>query len=108
MRVRWSVCFLALLLGTGAALAGDLPAAPGSFRAAQDTGIDLSLRPVDLLNVDETSAAPGSFRAAQDAGLPWSHQLSPKWSLEGYQEPAARPVGRDPKELVGVRLKRDL
>ncbi len=110
MRMRWSVSVLALLLGTVAVLAGDLPAAPGSFRAAQDTGLDLSLRPVDLLNVDQTSAAAGSFRAAQDAGLttPWSHELGSKWSLEGYQGPAGPPVWQNSKQPVGIKLKRDL
>jgi hypothetical protein len=110
MPMRWSVSLLALLLGAGAAQAEDLPAAPGSFRAAQDTGIDLGLRPVDFLNVEDVKGAAGSFRAAQDAGLttPWSHELGAKWSLEGYQGPAGPPVWQDPEEPVGIKLKRDL
>jgi hypothetical protein len=108
--MRWSVSLLVLLLGTGAVLAEELPAAPGSFRAAQDTGLDLSLRPVDLLNVDQSRAAPGSFRAAQDAGLttPWSHEIGPKWSLEGYQGPAGPPPWEKSKEPIGIKLKRQL
>ena len=64
-RMRWSVFVLALLLGIGPVLAAELPAAPGSFRAAQETGLDLSLRPVDLLNVDPSRrlrAASGPLR----------------------------------------------
>jgi hypothetical protein len=99
-----------LLLGAGVVLAEEPPAAPGSFRAAQDTGLDLSLRPVDLLNVDPSRAAPGSFRAAQDAGLttPWSHGIGPKWSLEGYQGPAGPPPWEKPREPIGIKLKRQL
>ncbi len=110
MRMRWSVSVLALLLGSGAVLAADAPAAPGSFRAAQETGIDLRLRPVDLLNIDQPQGAPGSFRSAQDAGLttPWSHQIGRKWSLEGFQGPAGPPVWQDPEEPVGIKLKREL
>jgi hypothetical protein len=71
---------------------------PGSFRAAQETGIDFSLRPVDLLNVAPGSAPPGSFRSAQDLGSgPWSRfdRGSP---AAGYQGPGAPPPwagGRD-------------
>jgi hypothetical protein len=108
--MRWSVALLAFLLGTGVLLAEELPAAPGSFRAAQDTGLDLSLRPVDLLNVDLPRGAAGSFRAAQDAGLttPWSREVGPKWSLEGYQGPAGPPAWEAPGQPVGIKLKRDL
>lgn len=59
-------------------------AAPSSFRAAQDQGLDLSLRPIDLINLDR-GAPPGSFRAAQDTGFSY------RWSTEGYQGPGAPP-----------------
>jgi hypothetical protein len=107
--MRWSVFPVAFQLGTGAAMAEEAPAAPGSFRAAQETGLDLGLRPVDLVNVDQ-KAPPGSFRAAQDAGLntPWSREIGPKWSLEGYQGPAGPPAWDRPREPVGIKLKREL
>jgi hypothetical protein len=107
--MRCSVLLVPFLLGTGAALAAEAPAAPGSFRAAQETGLDLSPRPVDLLNVD-AKAPPGSFRAAQEVGLntPWSRELGPKWSLEGYQGPAGPPSWDRPREPVGIKLKREL
>jgi hypothetical protein len=108
--MRWSVSLLALLLGTHAALAQQTPAAPGSFRAAQETGLDLSLRPVDLLNVEPSPAAPGSFRAAQDTGLttPWSREIGSKWSLEGFQGPAGPPPWEKSKQPIGIQLKRQL
>jgi hypothetical protein len=71
---------------------GQTGAAPSSFRAAQDEGLNLSLRPIDLINADRGRATPGSFRAAQDIGLasPWTRfdQRSP---AEGYQGPGAPP-----------------
>jgi hypothetical protein len=109
--MRWSVCHLTLLLlGSGIALAEDPPAPPGSFRAAQETGLDLGLRPVDLLNLEVAKPAAGSFRAAQEAGLttPWSRELGPKWSLEGYQGPAGPPAWEKPGEPVGIKVKREL
>jgi hypothetical protein len=108
--MRWPVSLLALLLAPGAVLTEEPAAAPGALRAAQETGLDLGLRPVDLLNVDASRAPPGSFRAAQDAGLdkPWSREIGPKWSLEGYQGPAGPPAWEGPREPVGIKLKRDL
>lgn len=74
-------------------------AASGSFRAAQETGLDLSLRPVDILNLAPGSAPPGSFRAAQDmGGDAWSRRYGERWSRDGYQGPGAPPPwagGRD-------------
>jgi hypothetical protein len=64
---------------------GQTGAAPSSFRAAQDQGLSLSLRPIDLINLDRRGATPGSFRAAQDTGF------SDRWSTEGYQGPGAPP-----------------
>ena len=62
-------------------------------------GLDLSLRPVDLLNVAPGSAPPGSFRAAQDvSGDAWSGLYGGRWAAEGYQGPGAPPPwagGRD-------------
>ncbi len=109
-RMRWSVFALALLLPAATVLAEEPAAAPGSFRAAQETGLDLSLRPVDLLNIEPQQAAAGSFRAAQDAGLttPWSREVGPKWSLEGYQGPAGPPAWGAPRQPVGLKLKREL
>jgi hypothetical protein len=67
-------------------------APPGSFRGAQETGLDLSLRPVDLLNLAPGSAPSGSFRAAQDiGGDAWSRRYGERWSREGYQGPGAPP-----------------
>lgn len=102
---------LALTLMMGEALAEtpeatDGSASNGSFRAAQEEGLDLSLRPVDLLNVDP-GAAPGSFRAAQDAGKDaWSKPMSQKWALEGYQGPGGPPAWDEQEEPVGVKLMR--
>jgi hypothetical protein len=97
----WAACLilaLAPLAGLWAAENGE--AAPGSFRAAQETGLDLSLRPVDLLNLAPGSAPSGSFRAAQDIGSgdAWSRLYGGRWSAEGYQGPGAPPPwagGRD-------------
>lgn len=63
----------------------DAGAPAGSFRAAQDRGLDFSLRPVDLLNVAPGGAAPGSYRAAQDIGRrhAWSRGLGDGWSGPG-------------------------
>ena len=101
---------LTMTLVAGAALAEtpatDGSASNGSFRAAQEEGLDLSLRPVDLLNVDP-GAAPGSFRAAQDAGKDaWSKPMSQKWALEGYQGPGGPPAWDEQEEPVGVKLMR--
>jgi hypothetical protein len=75
-------------------------AAAGSFRAAQDLGLDYSLRPADILNVPPGGAPPGSFRAAQDAGNSdaWSRRFGDRWSADGYQGPGVPPPwagGRD-------------
>ena len=99
-RSVWAACLilaLAPVTGPGAQEGG---AASGSFRAAQETGLDFSLRPVDLLNVAPGSAPPGSFRAAQDIGTrdAWSQLYGGRWSAEGYQGPGAPPPwagGRD-------------
>lgn len=102
---------VAVALVVGVALAEtpeatDGSAGNGSFRAAQEEGLDLSLRPVDLLNVDP-GAAPGSFRAAQDAGKDaWSKPMSQKWALEGYQGPGGPPAWDEQEEPVGVKLMR--
>jgi hypothetical protein len=71
-------------------------AAPSSFRAAQDEGLNLSLRPIDLINVDR-GAAPGSFRAAQDTGLAWP-RFDQRSASEGYQGPGAPPPWAGGKE----------
>lgn len=86
--------------GVGAPPPCHIPARQGSFRAAQETGLDFSLRPVDLLNVAPGSPPPGSFRAAQDMGSSdaWSRRYGNRWSAEGYQGPGAPPPwagGRD-------------
>lgn len=98
-RPVWAACLIlavAPLVRPGAQEGG---AASGSFRAAQETGLDLSLRPVDLLNVAPGSAPPGSFRAAQDnSGDAWSGLYDGRWSAEGYQGPGVPPPwagGRD-------------
>lgn len=54
-------------------------AAPGSYRQAQELGIDLALRPVDLINQPER-AAPGSFRAAQEVQSPIGRDLGGEWA----------------------------
>jgi hypothetical protein len=54
-------------------------AAPGSFRQAQELGIDLAVRPADLINRPER-AAPGSFRAAQDVRSPIGRDLGGEWA----------------------------
>jgi hypothetical protein len=98
MRGRWmqrslrTACLalaLARWLPAGADEAG---AAAGSFRGAQETGLNLSLRPVDLLNLAPGSAPPGSFRAAQEiGGDAWSRRYGDRWSAQGYQGPGAPP-----------------
>jgi hypothetical protein len=100
-RSLWAVCLI-LVLAHGAGPGADEAdgAAPGSFRAAQETGLDLSLRPVDLLNIAPGSAPSGSFRAAQDVGSgdAWSRLYGGRWSAEGYLGPGAPPPwagGRD-------------
>jgi hypothetical protein len=106
MRGRWmpwsvrAACLILALAaapGPGAQQGG---AASGSFRAAQDVGLDLSLRPVDLLNLTPGSAPSGSFRAAQDIGTrgAWPGLYGERWSAEGYQGPGSPPPwagGRD-------------
>jgi len=97
LRTAWLVVALAPSLPGAEEAAG---AAPGSFRSAQETGLDLSLRPVDLLNVPPGSAPPGSFRAAQDIGArgAWPGLYGERWSREGFQGPGAPPPwagGRD-------------
>ena len=85
-RSVWAACLilaLAHVTGPGADEQGG--AAPGSFRAAQETGLDLSLRPVDLLNIAPGRPPPGSFRAAQDVGS------SNAWSRYGDRYQGAGP-----------------
>ena len=99
-RSAWPVSLvlaLASATGPGAQQGG---AASGSFRAAQDVGLNLSLRPVDLLNLSPGRAPSGSFRAAQDIGTrnAWPGLYGERWSAEGYQGPGAPPPwagGRD-------------
>lgn len=97
---RWTrgsahaACLLLALaaLAQSRAQDGETAAAPSSFRAAQEEGLDLSLRPIDLINADRARATPGSFRAAQDIGLasPWS-RFDQRAPAEGYQGPGAPP-----------------
>ena len=98
-RSVWAACLILALAPLARPGAQEGVAAQGSFRAAQETGLDFSLRPVDLLNVAPGSAPPGSFRAAQDAGsASWVQQYGDRWSSEGYQGPGAPPPwagGRD-------------
>ena len=103
-RLRWSVraaYLIPALIALATPRADEAGgAAPGSFRAAQDVGLDFSLRPVDLLNVAPGNAPPGSFRAAQDigGGDAWSRRYGERWSSQGYQGPGAPPGwagGRD-------------
>jgi hypothetical protein len=107
--MRWSVRAACLILGLAALPelraddddgGTDTGAAAGSFRAAQELGLDYSVRPVDILNIAPGGAPPGSFRAAQDAGTKdlWSRRYGDRWSAEGYQGPGAPPPwagGRD-------------
>jgi hypothetical protein len=98
-RSVWAACLILALVPLTRPGA-DEGAAPGSFRAAQETGLDFSLRPVDLLNIAPGSAPPGSFRAAQDIRTrdAWSQPYGDRWSAEGYQGPGAPPPwagGRD-------------
>jgi hypothetical protein len=100
--MRWSVwaCLILALTPPTRPGADEDGTASGSFRAAQETGLDFSLRPVDLLNVAPGSPPPGSFRAAQDMGSSdaWSRRYGNRWSAEGYQGPGAPPPwagGRD-------------
>jgi hypothetical protein len=95
----WAAWLISALSAPAAPRADEASPAPGSFRAAQEVGLDFSLRPVDLLNVAPSSAPPGSFRAAQDIGGDlWSRRYGDRWSVEGYQGPGAPPAwagGRD-------------
>ncbi len=107
--MRWSVRAACLILGLAALpdlraddddSGADTAAAAGSFRAAQELGLDYSIRPVDILNIAPGGAPPGSFRAAQDAGTGdrWSRRYGDRWSAEGYQGPGTPPPwagGRD-------------
>jgi hypothetical protein len=102
--IAWLLVTLALLPRSGADEAAG--GAPGSFRAAQETGLNLSLRPVDLLNLAPGSAPSGSFRAAQDIGAPWSRRYGERWSAQGYQGPGAPPPwagGKDQPLGSGAR-----
>jgi hypothetical protein len=106
-RKRWmrrsaqaACALLAVALATQPrAQEGNTGAPAGSVRAAQDLGLDFSLRPVDLLNVDPGGAPPGSYRAAQDIGRNASSSpYGDRWSAEGYQGPWVPPPwagGRD-------------
>jgi hypothetical protein len=95
----WAACLASALSASVTPRADEASAAPGSFRAAQEVGLDFSLRPVDLLNVAPGGASPGSFRAAQDIGGDrWSRRYGDRWSAEGYQGPGVPPSwagGRD-------------
>lgn len=75
-------------------------AAPGSFRAAQESGIDFSLRPADILNIAPGGPPPGSFRAAQDTGSgdAWSRRYG-SWSAQGYQGPGVPPSWAGGREM---------
>ena len=101
--MRWSVwaCLILALTPLTQPGADEDGAASGSFRAAQETGLDFSLRPVDLLNVAPGSPPPGSFRAAQDMGSSdaWSRRYGNRWSAEGYQGPGAPPPWAGGKDL---------
>ena len=98
-RPVWAACLILAVAPLAWPEAQEGGAASSSFRAAQEMGLDLSLRPVDLLNVAPGSAPPGSFRAAQDiSGDAWSGLYGGRWAAEGYQGPGAPPPwagGRD-------------
>jgi hypothetical protein len=94
--VQVACVLLGVILATRAeAQEADAGAPAGSFRAAQDQGLDFSLRPVDLLNVDPGGAPPGSYRAAQDISRrdAWSRGVRDGWSGPGV--PPSWAGGRD-------------
>ncbi len=107
-------------------------AANGSFRAAQDKGLDLSLDYDELAARSEASlkeeeedgkeeaeqspAAAGSYRAAQDEDVPqgvdWSRRLGKNWRMD----PVAMDRRQDGKQsdynadvddqIIGVEIRR--
>ena len=111
-RITVTICGLTaalLLAATGALAAGqgqdstNKGAAKGSFRAAQEKGLDLSVD-YDALaakpekskaseegktgegEAQESPAAAGSYRAAQDQNVPqgvdWSRRLGKNWRMD--------------------------
>lgn len=125
---------IALLFAASGALAQgddsgspDGGAAQGSFRAAQEKGLDLSIdyealdsqnaddEAPDSQSADDESPAPaGSYRAAQDmpAGKNWSRKLGSKWvvdpvALNRRQDGTLDEPNADvPDQMLGIEVRR--
>jgi hypothetical protein len=115
---------IALLFAASGALAQvddpgfpDGGAAQGSFRAAQQQGLDLSIdfEALDSHGADDESPAPaGSYRAAQDmpAGKNWSRKLGSKWvadpvALNRRQDGTLDEPNADvPDQMLGIEIRR--
>jgi hypothetical protein len=102
-----------------AAAAGDVKgnAPSGSYRAAQDKGLDLTAdydAPFANQPGDIGGAPPGSFRAAQDlpARVDWSRRVGKSWELDPvllHRRQAGRPDRPDDdlsKKTLGIELRR--
>ncbi len=120
--VRWLRFAGALLLLWAqivAAAAGDARdnAPAGSYRAAQDQGLDLTVDYDALFanqSGDRGSAPPGSFRAAQDlpARVDWSRRVGKSWELDPvllHRRQTGQPQrpGDDlSNKTIGIELRR--
>jgi hypothetical protein len=102
-------------IGAPGARDGDAP--PGSFRAAQDRGLDLSVD-YEALGSDgaeyESPAPAGSYRAAQDVpeAVDWSRRLGSKWvvdpvALNRRQDGTLNEPNADvPDQVLGIEVRR--
>ena len=119
----YRLAFALLFAASGALAQGDDPgfpggsAAQGSFRAAQEKGLDLSLDYEALLSDNaayESPAPTGSYRAAPDvpAGKNWSRRLGSKWVVDPVvlnrrQDGTLDEPNADvPDQVLGIELRR--
>ncbi len=106
-------------LGQIVAAAGDARdnAPAGSYRAAQDQGLDLTVDYDALFanqSGDRGGAPPGSFRAAQDlpARVDWSRRVGKSWELDPvllHRRQTGQPQrpGDDlSNKTIGIELRR--
>ncbi|MDH3597906.1 MAG: hypothetical protein OEU09_21620 [Rhodospirillales bacterium] len=127
------LAFALLFAASGALAQADDPGSPnggaaqGSFRAAQERGLDLSIgrealdshdadgEAPDSQNAEDESPAPaGSYRAAQDvpAGKNWSRRLGKNWvadpvAMNRRQDGTLDEPNADvPDQVLGIEVRR--
>ena len=119
----YRLAFALLFAASGALAQVDDPGSPdrgaaqGSFRAAQQKGLDLSIdyEALDSHSADDESPAPaGSYRAAQDvpASVDRSRKLGSKWVVDPVllnrrqDGTLDKPNADVPDQMLGIELRR--